>query len=415
MYMHPQQAIYFTDAGEKEQLTRELRAGRFPAVLQFLEGKRGLFFTNDALQQFLREEVRHDLFYVSPVNGISLATSSDGEQKKALLHHLLSKAPDFLVVDDVFGNLDTKTQWEIIEQLRIITGRATIVQLFGRRNDLLPFMDQVWVLKTGLLSSVHKTELPDLSIVKSKTNAAIPSAPDTLHYLENPLVAFTNVTVHYENRCILRNISWQINKSEYWQLQGPNGSGKTTLLSMINGDNTKAYGQDIRLFGYQKGTGESIWDIKQHIGYFSQHILRFFERADSAEYMIAGGLLDSIGLYQLPTDLMTQQAHAWLKVLDLYEQRSKPFNHFASAQQRLILIARAMIKHPPLLILDEPTAGLNDKDAALIVQLINQVAAETDSAIIFVSHRPETNLQAPFVFELIAGEGGSVGKRGQGP
>jgi molybdate transport system ATP-binding protein len=412
MYIHQQPAIYFTDAREKDQLIRELRVGRFPEALQFLKAKNGLFFTNDALQYFLKKEVSHDLFYVSPLNGISLATSSDGEQKKALLDHLLAKAPDFLVIDDVFGNLDTKTRVEITEQLRVATPHTTVIQLFGRSTDLLPFIEEVWLLKDTHLYPIHKTELPALSILEAKTNAVIPSASGILAYLENPLIAFTDVTVRYEDRCILRHINWQINKGEYWQLQGPNGSGKTTLLSMINGDNTKAYGQDIRLFGYQKGTGESIWDIKQHIGYFSQHILRFFERADSAEYMIAGGLLDSIGLYQTPTDLMMQQAHAWLKVLGMYEQRSKPFVNFSSAQQRLILIARAMIKHPPLLILDEPTAGLNDKDAALIVQLINQVAAETHSAIIFVSHRPETNLHAPFVFELIAGEGGSVGKRG---
>ncbi len=412
MYIHPQPAIYFTDASEKEQLIRELRATRFPAALPFLEAKNGLFFTNDALQYFLKEEVRHDLFYVSPLNGISLATSSDGEQKKALLYHLLAQDPDFLVIDDVFGNLDIKSRSGISEQLRAATAHTTIIQLFGRRGDLLPFIEEVWVLRGGQLFPIHQTEIPDLSNKEAKTNAVIPPAPDAHAYLENPLIAFTDVTVHYEDRCILRNIKWQINKGEYWQLRGPNGSGKTTLLSMINGDNTKAYGQDIRLFGYQKGTGESIWDIKQHIGYFSQHILRFFERADSAEYMIVGGLLDSIGLYQAPTDLMMQQSHSWLKVLGLYEQRAKPFINFSSGEQRIILIARAMIKHPRLLILDEPTAGLNDNDAALVVHLINQVAAETQTAIIFVSHREETDLQAPFIFELIAGEEGSRGKRG---
>jgi molybdate transport system ATP-binding protein len=405
-------AIYFTAPADKEQLIQQLATARFPLSLQFLKHRQGLFFTNKILQEYIKEEMRHELFYVRAANGISLATSSDGEQKKALLHHLLSKAPDFLVIDDVFGNLDTKTRLEISEQLRAIIANTIIIQLFGRRNDLLSFINEIWVLRDGHLSPIHKTELPEVSILEAKTNVVIPPAPETLAHLENPLIAFTNVTIHYENRCILRDINWQINKSEYWQLRGPNGSGKTTLLSMINGDNVKAYGQDIRLFGYQKGTGESIWDIKQHIGYFSQHILRFFERADSAEHMIAGGLLDSIGLYQTPTDLMMQQSHGWLKVLGLYEQRAKPFINFSSGEQRLILIARAMIKYPTLLILDEPTAGLNDNDAALIVQLINQVAAETQTAIIYVSHRQETGLQAPFIFELIAGEEGSRGKRG---
>jgi molybdate transport system ATP-binding protein len=179
---------------------------------------------------------------------------------------------------------------------------------------------------------------------------------------------------------------------------------------MINGDNTKAYRQNITLFGYKKGTGETVWDIKKHIGYFSQSIMRFFERYDSGENMIAGGMADTIGLYQKPSDMVMQLAKEWLQVLGLKDQHTKHFVHFSPGHQRMILIARAMIKHPPLLILDEPTAGLNEADAALIVSLINKIAAETNTAVIFVSHRNEQGLQPAFIFELFPGSNGSVGK-----
>ena len=126
--------------------------------------------------------------------------------------------------------------------------------------------------------------------------------------------------------------------------------------------------------------------------------------------MIAGGMADTIGLYQQPSDAVMQLANEWLQVLGLQHQNKKTFVNFTAGHQRMILIARAMIKHPPLLILDEPTAGLNDADAALIVSLINKIAAETTTAIIFVSHRNEAGLQPGFIFELVPGADGSIGK-----
>ena len=402
-------AIYVQYVADKEKLLQQLETNSFPPALQFLNGLNGFVFTGSTLMDFIKEELRHELYFVKPTNGVSLATSSEGEQKKALLYHLLSQSPGYLIVDELFDNLDTETKAIIAKAITDASVNTVIVQIFGRRQDLLPFINNVLILQNNQLSTIDKNSVPQPLVVTSN-QLLIPPAVETNNSLENPLIKMVEVTVHYNERCILQNINWQINKGEYWQLKGPNGSGKTTLLSMINGDNTKAYGQNITLFGYKKGTGESVWDIKKNIGYFSQAIIRFFERYDSAENMIAGGMADTIGLYQKPSDHVMQLANDWLQVLGLERQSKKHFVNFSSGHQRMILIARAMIKHPPLLILDEPTAGLNDTDAALIVSLINKIAAETNTAVIFVSHRNEPGLKAGFIFELLLSPNGSVGK-----
>ena len=227
----------------------------------------------------------------------------------------------------------------------------------------------------------------------------------------NPLVKFNKVTVAYRDRTIIKDISWEINSGDFWQLIGPNGSGKSTMLSMIFGDNPKAYGQDIKLFGTKKGSGESVWEIKEKIGYFSSEMLRGFKRADSIGNMIVSGFFDSIGLYKIPTHQQIRAAHQWLQVLNMFDIRKQSFLSLSNGYQRLVLIARAMVKQPPLLILDEPTNGLDDFDAKLFVELINKISSETESAILYVSHRKEEGLTPDFIYELVPSIKGSSGKQ----
>src|SRR5690606_24178352 len=217
----------------------------------------------------------------------------------------------------------------------------------------------------------------------------------------NPLVIFKDVSVRYGERPILHAINWDIKQGQFWQLIGPNGSGKSTILSMITGDNPKAFLQDITLFGMKKGSGETVWDIKKHIGYFSSEMLRGFLRSDSIENMIISGFFDSIGLYKFPLERQTLIAHQWLRILNMFDIKEKDFLSLSNGHQRVVLIARAMVKQPPLLILDEPTNGLDDADVLLFSQLINKIASESNTAILYVSHRQETGLEPDYIYELM--------------
>ena len=178
---------------------------------------------------------------------------------------------------------------------------------------------------------------------------------------------------------------------------------------MITGENSKGYGQELYLFGQKKGSGESIWDIKKKIGYYAPTLTHNFYGEHTIEHMLISGLNDSIGLYKYPTEQQIKTAKEWLLLLDLSAKSDALFIEVPAGQQRLIMVARAMIKQPLLLILDEPTENLDDSSAGIFVALINKISKETSTAIIFVSHRTEVGLNPRNVFELQKTETGSIG------
>ncbi len=227
--------------------------------------------------------------------------------------------------------------------------------------------------------------------------------------MTDPLVELKKVSVSYEGKPILKDIDWKIRPGEFWQLTGRNGSGKTTVLSMITGDNPKGYGQELYLFGRRKGSGESVWEIKRNIGYFTPAMIDRFGGYHPLEHMLISGLTDSIGLYVKPTEAQVRIARQWLQLLGLNRYRNTYFHDLGAGLQRLVMCARAMIKHPLLLILDEPTAGLDDESAALFVSLVNKIGSESQTSIIYVSHREEPGLNPQMVFHL---ENQGQGSRG---
>lgn len=400
-------AIYAAGQLNKDKIVQEIYSGRMAIPGHNIQNAKGALYSNLTINDFIKEELIHGHFDVTTENKVSLVTSSGGQQKKALLNYLLSTNPEFLVIDGVFDNLDIASQQQIIIKLQDISSGVKIIQILNRKKDMLPFITHIFSLKNRSLVEGWNE---DMLISPTHFNGTIPAPIHEYSMQLNPLVQFNNVNVSYNEVAIIKNICWQINKGEFWQLIGPNGSGKTTMLSMIYGDNPKAYGQDLILFGKRKGSGESVWEIKEKIGYFSSSITQQFDRLDTLEQMIISGFNDSIGLYILPTDLQIQRAAAWLKLLKLFDQRKQLFRNFSMAQQRLILIARAMVKHPPLLILDEPTAGIDDESAALFTALVNKIAAESNTAILYVSHREEQGLNPKYIFELEPGADGSAGK-----
>ncbi|GAB2833668.1 ATP-binding cassette domain-containing protein [Ferruginibacter profundus] len=372
----------------------------------------GALYSHIAINKIIEEELRHDHFEITTATNNSLKSMSSGEQKKALLQYIISKKPGFIVMDNVLDNLDMAAQENIVTSLKIIAATTLIIQVVNRKKDILPFIEKVLAVKNN-------------TIIKEETIAAylngnaatehhhfygsIPPALHTYTLPAGPLVQLHNVSVNYEERKILDAISWTINAGEFWQLAGPNGSGKSTILSLITGDNPKGYGQNMVLFGIKKGSGETVWDIKQNIGYLNATMAQFFPRLDSVEKMVLSGFFDSIGLYVVPNETQIKTAQAWLQLIGLYDDRNKPFCFLSLGKQRMVLVARAMIKHPPLLILDEPASGLDDHNIMLFTSLINKIAAESNTAILYVSHRPEAGLTPRFIFNLLPGANGSAG------
>ncbi len=410
--MHQKQhwAIFIDNRSDKNGLISRLLSNDLPENFKALYTLRGALFSKGALNHFIEEEAIHDQKLLNPDTSQSLQSMSSGERKKALLEYLLQGQPDFLILDNPFDNLDRDSQKKIKAQLKDLSQSISVIQIASRKEDLLPFINTYGrLLGSELLFSESLAALPN-SNDSLNFQRPLPAAPENNAYEWPYLIRLKSVSVSYGSKGILNNINWDVKPGDFWELSGPNGSGKTTILSMITGDNPKAFGQDLELFGYKKGSGESVWDIKQNIGYFTPAMIDRFRGYHSLENMLISGLLDSIGLYIKPTEAHLRIAQDWLGLLGMEKLKNTYFHELSDGQRRLIMCARAMVKHPPLLILDEPTAGLDDASAALVVALVNKIAAESKTAVIYVSHRKEPGLKAPLLYELQPSSTGSTGR-----
>jgi molybdate transport system ATP-binding protein len=198
-----------------------------------------------------------------------------------------------------------------------------------------------------------------------------------------------NVSIRYGSHVILDTLNWTVHKGEKWALSGENGAGKSTLLSLICADNPQSYACDITLFGKERGTGESIWDIKKHIGYVSPEMHRAYNKDLPAIRIVASGLMDSIGLYAKPDEKDYEKCRFWMNIFGLDNMEERTFLKLSSGEQRLVLLARAFVKDPDLLILDEPLHGLDDANRKLVKDIINTFVMRKDKTMIMVTHYKE--------------------------
>ncbi len=405
-------AIFLSNNANKLHLTHQIMEGKQHTMLPEFSGQKGALFSSIVLNEFIEEEALHEEWIVSKQYNRSIRSLSSGEQKKALLSYLLTQKPDFIVLDNPMDNLDVATQAALLTSITEMANHTSIIQLINRQRDFLPFIKVAFEYSDDKLIPINdiKSYLnTHISSSKKKITITVPP-PISEYVLDNmELVSFKNVTVKYEERVIVKDINWTINAGEFWQLVGPNGSGKTTLLTMINGDNPKAYNQDLTLFGRKKGTGETVWSIKQKIGYLTPSMTDLFNTRHTLEQMIISGFTDSIGLYKEPSDIQIRLADEWLELIEMSQLKKRVFCQLSLGQQRLALVARAMVKHPPLLILDEAMSGLDDHNASVVTNLINKIASESKTAILYVSHRIEEGLLPEHIFELTPSESGSAG------
>lgn len=401
-------AIYLDNNSDKKGLINDFQKGRIPNELHEFENKVGKLFSAFTLEKLIDEEDKHDIKIISSKNQ-ALETMSSGEQKRALLQYLLNEKPDYIILDNPFDNLDIGFQEELKVILKNYSKNISFIQLASRKSDTLSFINCYGCLNKNIFTTTENAPSID-NVIDSPFNAVrIPKSITTFSNLEPTLIDFKNVSISYGSKKILNTINWTVKKGDFWQLTGTNGSGKSTILSMIFGDNPKAYGQEIYLFGNKKGSGESVWDIKKKIGYYAPAMTNKFNGRHTIENMLISGLTDSVGLYTIPTELQKRIIKQWLTLLDLTTFKNANFNTLSTGKQRLIMTARAMVKQPPVLILDEPTADMDDESAALLVSLVNKFAKETDTAIIFVSHRKEKGLKPERILDLIPTKNGSSG------
>jgi molybdate transport system ATP-binding protein len=310
---------------------------------------------------------------------------SNGEQRKLELVKALSARPDLLVLDNAFTGLDSVARPLLTQMLeKLISYGQTLVMTGLELNDFPPLVNRFAVLENGSLQKIcsrheithEKFQPMEINFEKIRWNNS--TFPE--------LIYLKDVSLQYGQKIILNNLNWQVNAGERWSLSGPNGSGKTSLLNLIFGDNPKAYGCDIRLFGKQKGTGESIWDIKARIGFISPELHQYLPQNQSAIDVICSGFSEAESSFKKTTGYQRDVAKQWLKSLNYIEIGNRLFGQLSTSAQRMVLFIRTLVKHPPLLILDEPFQGLDAVHIQMLKNLLNRIAADSNCAMIFVTH-----------------------------
>ncbi|HED1619887.1 TPA: molybdate ABC transporter ATP-binding protein ModF [Enterobacter asburiae] len=327
---------------------------------------------------------------------------STGETRKTLLCQALMSEPELLILDEPFDGLDVQSRAQLAALLESLNQQGyTLVLVLNRFDEIPDFIQHAGVLadcnltetgeKTALLKQAliaqlaHSEQLDGITLPE-------PDAPSARHALDphQPRIVLRDGIVSYDDRPILNRLSWTVNPGEHWQIVGPNGAGKSTLLSLITGDHPQGYSNDLTLFGRRRGSGEPIWDIKKHIGYVSSSLHLDYRVSTTVRNAILSGYFDSIGIYQAVSDKQHKLAQQWLDILGMDNRvADAPFHSLSWGQQRLALIVRALVKHPTLLILDEPLQGLDPLNRQLIRRFVDVLISEGETQLLFVSHHAE--------------------------
>lgn len=334
----------------------------------------------------------HDLID-KPINLLS-----SGELRKTLIVRSLLNRPRILALDNPFIGLDARSRIvlnEVLERLANLSN-LQIVLILSNPKDIPTFITHILPIKDKELLSI-KTRGEFLADEKIQYNLFEKDEYDDINNLlhqkteeysfENALI-LKNINIRYGKRTILKNLDWQVKRGEKWALLGENGSGKSTLLSLVSGDNPQAYANDITLFDRKRGTGESIWDIKQHIGYISPEMHLYYLKNVRCIEVVGSGFFDTIGLYRKCNPEQESMALKWMSLFGIENIKDVSFLNISTGEQRLVLLARVFVKNPDLLILDEPLHGLDVANKQKVKKIIEKFS-DLDKTLIYVTHYEE--------------------------
>lgn len=337
-----------------------------------------------------------ELFCIEPMLEKKMIFLSSGELRKFQLTKTLLTAPRILIMDNPFIGLDAPTRellFNLLEQLTRL-GSLQIVLVLSMLDDVPSFITHVIPVnglkvdeKMGREAYLKMFHSQDMVLPMDKLQQRILDLPyDNSNYTSDEVVKLNKVNIRYGDRTILKDLDWTVMRGQKWALSGENGAGKSTLLSLVCADNPQSYACDISLFGRKRGTGESIWEIKKHIGYVSPEMHRAYLKNLPAIEIVASGLHDSIGLYKRPKEEQMAVCEWWMDIFGVAALKDKPFLQLSSGEQRLALLARAFVKDPELLILDEPLHGLDTYNRRRVKKIIEAFCWRRDKTMIMVTH-----------------------------
>lgn len=346
----------------------------------------------------------YEMFHLDQLVDKHIIMLSSGELRKFQLTKTLLTNPRILIMDNPFIGLDVNARKQLHEFLSVVTKETNIqvILILSKTDDIPEFITHVVRVenmevkpKETVAEYIASRPAVPSKVLSEEKEQAILSLPysdnadDQLPIGTQHVVDFKNVNIKYGTRTILKDLSFTVMNGERWALSGENGSGKSTLLSLVCADNPQAYANNIVLFDYKRGTGESIWDIKKHIGYISPEMHRAYMKDIPAIDIVGSGLSDSTGLYKKPKPEQKGICEFWMDIFGIAKYKDTTFLKLSSGEQRLVLLARAFVKDPQLMILDEPLHGLDMLNRRLVKDVIETFCKRKNKTMIMVTHYEE--------------------------
>jgi molybdate transport system ATP-binding protein len=320
---------------------------------------------------------------------------SNGETRRVMIAKALLQNPVLLMLDNPYSGLDIQARKDFSEMVNKIIDNGTTVLLVTSPTEIPENITHVLTLDEGQITGKYTREeylklpLPEINthtnIDEEKLRALVqPVIPQF-----DTIIRMKHVKVQYGEHLILDDVNWIVKPNEKWALLGHNGAGKSTLLSLITGDNPQAYSNELYLFDRKRGSGESIWDIKRKIGFVSPELHQYFKAGSNCQQVVVSGFYDIIGSTRAGTPEQQEHAASWMDILGIADHMKLPFTGVPESVQRLTLLARALVKEPPLLIFDEPCQGLDVQQKEHFKQVIDTLCNIMDLTLIFVTHYQE--------------------------
>ncbi len=323
---------------------------------------------------------------------------STGESRKLLVLKAILEDAQLLLCDNPFDSLDQQSVAALSDTLaQAVTRGISVVLLLSNRSDIPAWVQHFALIECGRMTLLSADAGPAQRALLDEQIAGLtsgqPSLPEdaiALESYEAPYIAELNAcTVRYGGRPVLDALTLKIAPLQHTLVTGENGAGKSTLLGLITGDCLQCFSNDVTVFGHRRGTGESVWDIKRHLGLVGSDLHRRYTVRCDVLSAVCSGFFDSIGLYDTPSEFQVRIAREWLAAIAMSDKASAGFQSLSYGEQRLVLIARAMVKSPLLLVLDEPTQGLDEGNRQRILGFMSSLEARRHSTLLFVSHRED--------------------------
>lgn len=324
------------------------------------------------------------LLGIEPLLRRNVQQLSHGELRKTLIARALAGAPRVLVCDEVCDGLDAASRKTLLEALGQIAQNGTqLIYTTHRREELIPELTHRLVLKHGHI--VEQGRIADSGEAKARKPTALPKRiHSTTPTKAKTLIRIERASVFLNEKRVLHNLNWELRAGQHWAVLGPNGAGKTTLLKLILGDLHPALGGRVRRFEFT--SQNTIWELRKKLGSVSPELQAHYHSTLTGAEVIASGFHASVGLMERPSAGQLRRATALAEKLGFGPLARRNTGQLSYGEFRKVLLARALVHEPELLVFDEPFDGLDAPAKAAMTVILERIAGAGTSLVLVTHH-----------------------------